>query len=83
MRTRTDDPMTEALAWFHHHGLEPDQPTEHQLKFGEVNFYARKGTVFVDGEIARRDETGLDALAAALRELGYLDDCPDDPEPDA
>jgi hypothetical protein len=72
MRKRTDHPMTEALAWFHDHGLEPDQPTEHQLKYGEVNFYPRKGTIFVDGEIARRNETGLSALAAVLRELGYL-----------
>jgi hypothetical protein len=77
MRKPTDDLMTEALAWFHNHGLEPDQPTEHQLKYGEVNFYARKGTVFVDGEVARRGETGLAALAAALREFGYLDDPPD------
>ena len=70
MRKPTDDPMTEARTWFHHHGLEPDQPTEHQLKYGEVNYYPRKGTIFVDGEIARRDETGLAALGAVLRELG-------------
>jgi hypothetical protein len=48
-----------------------------------VNFYARKGTVFVDGEITRRDDTGLDALAAVLREFEYLDDPTDDLEPDA
>jgi hypothetical protein len=64
--------MIEALAWFHDHGLEPDQPTEHQFKFGDVTFYPRKDTVFVDGKICRRDETGLEALAAVLRELGYL-----------
>jgi N-dimethylarginine dimethylaminohydrolase len=75
MRTRTDAPRIEALAWFHDHGLEPDQPTEHQFKFGDVTFYPR--TVFVDGKICRRDETGLEALAAVLRELGYLDDLPD------
>ena len=64
--------MIEALDWFHDHGLEPDQPTEHQFKFGDVTFHPRKDTVFVDGEICRRDETGLEALAAVLRELGYL-----------
>ena len=47
-------------------------PLGHQVKFGYVNFYPRKGTVFVDGEIRRRAETGLEALAAVLRELGYL-----------
>jgi hypothetical protein len=39
--------------------------------------------VFVDGEIARRDETGFDALVTVLRELGYLDDAPDERQPDA
>ncbi len=72
MRKRTDAPMTQALTWFHDQGLEPDQPTEHQLKYGDANFYPRKGTIFVDGEIARRDKRGLAALAAVLRELGYL-----------
>jgi hypothetical protein len=41
-------------------GFQPDQPTEHQLKIGDANYYAGRGTVFVDGEIARRDETGRD-----------------------
>jgi DNA-directed RNA polymerase subunit E'/Rpb7 len=72
MRKRTDVAMIEALAWLRDHGLEPDQPTEHQVKFGYVNFYPRKDTVFVDGEICRRNETGLEALAAVLPELGYL-----------
>ena len=49
MRTRTDAPMIEVLAWLRDLGLEPDQPTEHQLKIGDVNFYPRKSTVFVDG----------------------------------
>jgi hypothetical protein len=83
MPKRSDDPMTEALTRLRDLGFEPAQPTEHQLKIGAVNYYPGRGTVFVDGEICRRDETGLDALVTVLRELGYFNDTPDELEPDA
>lgn len=82
MRKRTNTPMLEALAWARQHGFEPYRATEHQLKIGEANFYPGKGTVFVDGETTRRKETGLDALAEVLRELGYLGEPSDQLEPD-
>lgn len=73
MPKRTDDPMSEALARLRSLGFEPYQPTKRQLKIGAVSYYPRTGTVFVDREDRRRDETGLDALVAVLRELGYFD----------
>jgi hypothetical protein len=78
MRKRPDTAMIEALVKLHDLGFQPDQPTENQLKIGDANYYAGKGTVFVDGETARRDETGFDALVTVLRKLGYLDDSPDE-----
>jgi hypothetical protein len=74
MPKRTDAAMTEALAKLRALGFEPDGPTEYQLKIDIVNYYPVKGTVFVDGEVCRRDETGFEALVAVLREFGYLDD---------
>ena len=56
--------MTEALAKLQALGVEPDVPTEYQLKIGIVNYYPGKGTVFVDEEICRRDETGFEAFVA-------------------
>jgi hypothetical protein len=76
LRTRTDARMIEALARFHDRGLEPDQPTEHQLKIGDVTFYPRKDTVFVHGKICRRDEnwprgTGRGAAGAGLPPMTF------------
>ena len=76
LRTRTDAPMIEALAWLHDLGLEPDQPTEHQFKFGDVtSTHARTRCLSMAGS-ARRDETRLEALAAVLREWATSEDLP-------
>jgi hypothetical protein len=72
MPKRTDAAMTEALAKLQALGFEPEDPTDYQLKIGIANYYPVKGTVFVDGEVCRRDGTGFEAFVAVLRETCCL-----------
>ncbi len=43
----------------------------YQLKIGDVSFWPGKGTIFVDEADHRHPGTGLDALAALLRQRGH------------
>ena len=67
IREEHDDPMPKqpkntmaaAEAWLRRLGFGYERPSPHQLKVGKVNFYPSTGTIQVDGEPARRPETGL------------------------
>jgi hypothetical protein len=44
-----------------------------QIKIGRrVSYYPGRGSIFVDGESKCREETGLAALRAVLREQGEI-----------
>jgi hypothetical protein len=76
MTTHKSDPTFDAaVAWLRTHHLPFRQVTRYQFKIGRsVSYYPHRGTVFVDGEDAAREQTGLAALETALREQGYLRD---------
>lgn len=64
--------MLEAENWLRARGVRYATHPPHHLKVGEVNYYPRAGTIFVDEERESRRERGLDALSEILRRLGYL-----------
>lgn len=65
--------FAEAEAWLRTRHLPFRRATQYQLKIGqEVSYYPGNGRIFVDGESQRRPDTGLPALAAVLKEQGYL-----------
>lgn len=62
----------EALAWLEAEGIQPERPTEHQIKVGAINYYPGKGTIYLDGAKRICDEKGLEGLITILRRYGYL-----------
>ncbi|WP_164117362.1 hypothetical protein [Sphingorhabdus sp. Alg239-R122] len=45
----------------------------YQLKVAEeISFFPRKGTIHIDGETAKREETGLEALIELLNDTGDI-----------
>src|SRR5918997_5408790 len=64
--------MAEAEAHLVALGVAHTCPTRTQLKIGPVSYFPSTGTVFVDGEDARRSGAGLGLLEAVLREFGEL-----------
>lgn len=62
----TDRPaMKQAVAWFRAKKLKVARHTEHQLKYGLINFYPGRGTISVDrlGTLTRR---GLEVLQTLI-----------------
>jgi hypothetical protein len=64
--------MAEAKAHLVALGAAYTCPTRTQLKIGPVSYFPSTGTVFVDGEDARRPGAGPGLLEAVLREFGAL-----------
>ena len=50
-------------------GVAFERKTRWQIKIGPINFYPERGTIFVDGEAAPRQEEGLETLLTILDEL--------------
>ena len=68
-----DPKFTEAEAWLHARNVLFRRTSPYQLKIGRrVSYYPSKGRIFIDGEGKSRDQTGLAALEAVLREEGLL-----------
>ena len=58
--------MREAVEWLRGHGVRFDQPSDHHLKIGHVNFWPTTGTVMRDGHCGPFEVPGLDGLARVL-----------------
>jgi len=44
-------------------------PSPHQLKVGPFNFYPKKGTIYIDGEVERSSMKGIDHFVAMIKGL--------------
>ena len=58
--------MREAVEWLHGHGVRFDQPSDHHLKIGHVNFWPTTGKIMADGDCAPFEVPGLPGLARVL-----------------
>jgi hypothetical protein len=58
--------MREAVEWLRRHGVPFDQPSDHHLKIGRVNYWPATGTVMRDGDCGPFKVPGLDGLARVL-----------------
>ncbi len=58
--------MREDVAWLRGHGVRFDQPSDHHLKIGDVNFWPTTGTIMIDGRLSSGEHRGLDGLARVL-----------------
>jgi hypothetical protein len=72
MAKSDDDAMAEAKARLERRGVPYKCPSSHQIKIGDVNFYPSTGTIFIDGERAKRRETGLSALERLLKKRALI-----------
>lgn len=46
--------------------------SQFHVRIGSVNFYPTKGTIYVDGCVAKYKKKGLDFLKEVLKKEGYL-----------
>jgi hypothetical protein len=51
--------MREAVAWLRGHGVRFDQPSDHHLKIGRVNFWPTTGKIMADGDCGPFEVPGL------------------------
>ena len=58
--------MREAVAWLRGYGVRFDQPSDHHLKIGHVNFWPTTGKIMADGDCAPFEVPGLPGLARVL-----------------
>ena len=69
----TLEDMSQAKAVLERHGVDYQQKSFHHLKVRGFNFWPRKGTIMLDGEITRRTEKGITEFIKLLRKAGLAE----------
>ncbi len=61
--------MLEEMEVLEGHGISFERMTDHQIKIGGINYYPKKGTIYLDGVKKAQPHKGVDALLSTIREF--------------